>query len=249
MSLGTLYGVGVGPGAPDLLTLRAVNVLRAAPVIAIPRRSEFDRSVAWDIAKEAVGEVPGQERLYLEFPMTKDPTLLRPAWDRAFGKIGERLESGRSVAFITEGDPFVYSTFIYLFVEAPARWPGVNIEVVPGLSSISAVASSILVPLADGKERIAVLPATYGVEDLKKVLAEFDTILLMKVSSVMPAVVQALEETGLIDRALYISKATTKEQKIVRDVRTIRNDRCDYFSMVVVSRKERNGLLAGKVQS
>jgi precorrin-2/cobalt-factor-2 C20-methyltransferase len=241
-----LYGVGVGPGAPDLMTLRAVNVLRAVDVIAIPRRSEFDRSVAWEIAKPNVGERDGQERLYLNFPMTKDPTRLRPAWDVAFAEIGKRLQNGQSVAFITEGDPFVYSTFIYLFSEAPSRWPDVPIEIVPGVSSINAVASSTLVPLADGKERIAVVPATYGTEDLKRVLAEFDTVLLMKVSSVMPEVVKVLEETGLLDRALYISKATTAQEKIVRDLRTIRNDKCDYFSMVVVSRKDRSGLLQGR---
>jgi precorrin-2/cobalt-factor-2 C20-methyltransferase len=247
MSFGTLYGVGVGPGAPDLLTLRAVNVLRQVPVIAIPRRSEFDRSVAWDIAKESVGEVAGQERLYLNFPMTKDPTKLRPAWDIAFAEIGRRLEEGKSVAFISEGDAFVYSTFIYLFSEAPERWPGIRIEVVPGVSSINAVACSTRIPLADGKERIAVLPATYGTSDLKRVLEEFDTVLLMKVSSVMPEVVGVLEEMGLLDHALYISKATTSQEKIVRDLRSIRNDRCDYFSMVVVSKKDRSGHLQGRV--
>ncbi len=246
MTGGKLYGVGVGPGAPDLMTLRAVRVLQQVDVIAIPRRSEFDRSVAWSIAEPSVGEVPGQERLFLQFPMTKDPDRLRPAWDVAFAAIGERLTAGQSVAFITEGDPFVYSTFIYLFSEAPSRWPEVPIEIVPGLSSISAVAASIMVPLADGRERIAILPATYGTEDLKRVLAEFDTVLLMKVSSVMPEVVKVLEEMELIDRALYVSKATTREEKIVRDLRTIRNDRCDYFSMVVVSRKDRNGFLQGR---
>jgi len=249
MTLGKLYGVGVGPGAPDLMTLRAVNVLRAADVIAIPRRSEFDRSVAWSIAEPSVGAVDGQERLYLNFPMTKDPERLRPAWDTAFGEIGKRLQIGKSVAFITEGDPFVYSTFIYLFAEAPSRWPGVAIEIVPGVSSINAVASSTLVPLADGKERIAVLPATYGTDDLKRVLAEFDTVLLMKVSSVMPQVVAVLEELGLLERAIYVSKATTAQEKIVRDLRSIRNDKCDYFSMVVVSKKDRSGHLQGRVES
>ncbi len=240
---GALYGVGVGPGAPDLMTLRAVSVLKSVAVIAIPRRSEFDPSVAWNIAETSVGPVAGQERLYLIFPMTKDPTLLRPAWDVAFAAIGERLEKGLSVAFISEGDPFVYSTFIYLFNEAPGRWPGVKIEVVPAVSSITAVPCSTLVPLADGKERIAILPATYGVEDLTKVLKEFDTVILMKVSSVMPQVCEALEKQGLLDRAIYVSKATTSQEKIIRDIQKIKNDKCDYFSMVVVSRRERSGVL------
>jgi precorrin-2/cobalt-factor-2 C20-methyltransferase len=241
-----LYGVGVGPGAPDLMTLRAVNVLSAVDVIAIPRRSEFDRSVAWEIARPNVPERPEQEKLYLNFPMTKDPERLRPAWDIAFGEIGKRLDAGRSVAFITEGDPFVYSTFIYLFAAALERWPQVPVEVVPAVSSLTAVPMSILTPIADGQERVAVLPASYGLADLPRLLDEFDTLLLMKVSSVMPELCRILEDKGLIDRAIYVSKATTPQQKIVRDLRTIKNDRCDYFSMVVVSRRARAGVLRGE---
>jgi precorrin-2/cobalt-factor-2 C20-methyltransferase len=245
MTLGTLYGVGVGPGAPDLVTLRAVNVLRAVPVIAIPRRSAFSPSLAWEIVKATVGEVPGQERLFLTFPMTKDPERLRPAWDAALTEIGNRLARGLSVAFITEGDPLVYSTFIYLLRAAQRRWVDIRIEVVPGVSSITAVPAAVGIPLADGLERIAILPATYGVEDLCQVLEVFDTTILMKVGSVMPAVVEAVERRGLLGRAVYVSKATTSAERVVRDLREIRNERCDYFSTVVVARRDRSGVLAG----
>ena len=248
MSYGTLFGVGVGPGAADLMTLRAVRVLKEADVIAIPRRSEWDESVAWRIAESNIGKIEGQERIFLTFPMTKDPAKLRPAWDTAFDAIGQRLAQGKSVAFITEGDPMFYSTFIYLHEQAQGRWPGVKLEIVPGVSSLSAVAAVTHCPTADGQERVAVLPATYGVEDLLAVLNQFDTVVLVKVSSVMPQVVEAVERAGLIDRAVYVSKATMEQQKIVTDIRTIRNDRCDYFSMVVVSRKERSGLLSGRVE-
>jgi precorrin-2/cobalt-factor-2 C20-methyltransferase len=246
MNHATLYGVGVGPGAPDLMTLRSVAILKAVPVIAIPRRSEYVPSLAWEIARPNIGEVPGQERLFLTFPMTKDPERLRPAWDEAFAQIGARLERGLSVAFITEGDPLVYSTFIYLLGEARQRWPEVNIEIVPAVSSITAVPAVTGTPLADGQERIAILPATYGVDDLADVLRQFDTVILMKVGSVMPTVVAALEREDLVERAFYVSKATTGQQRVVHDLRSLRNDRCDYFSMVVVARQDRNGLLAGR---
>jgi precorrin-2/cobalt-factor-2 C20-methyltransferase len=244
---GVLIGVGVGPGAPDLMTLRAVNTLRAVDVIAIPRRSAYDESFAWRIARENVGEVPGQERLFLTFPMTKDPERLRPAWEEAYAQLAPRLAAGKRVAFITEGDPLIYSTFIYLLAEAPHRFPGARTEVVPAVSSITAVPASVQVPVADGQERIAVLPATYGVEDLTRVLRDFDTVLLMKVSSVMPQVVEALEREGLLERAVYVSRASTGQEKVVRDLRSIRNDKCDYFSMVVVAKKDRSGVLAGRV--
>ena len=243
MKRGTLIGVGVGPGAPDLMTLRAVDVLRRADVIAIPRRSERDESLAWRIARDNVGEVAGQERIFLTFPMTKEPERLRPAWERIFEALGPHLLAGKRVAFVTEGDPFVYSTFIYLMDEAPRRWPAVEIEVVPGVSSLTAVPAAARVPIADGLERVALLPATYGVDDLTRVLREFDTVLLMKVGSVMPQVIAALEQEGLLDRAVYVSKATTGEEKVVRDLRSIGGERCDYFSMVVIAKKERSGAL------
>ena len=247
MSYGDLYGVGVGPGAPDLITVRALNVLRKVAVLALPRSSDFGASKAWEIVKPTLGDPPGQERLFLTFPMSKDPERLRPAWDAAFEAIGARLEKGLDVAFATEGDPSLYSTFIYLAQEAPRRWPGVRIEVVPGVSSITAVAAVTGIPLADGQERIAIVPATYGLEDLGELLQRFDTIVLMKIGPEMPRIIEALEREGLLDRAVYVSRATMAEQRIVRDLRAVRMERGHYFAMVVVSRKERSGVLAGAV--
>lgn len=247
MTLGTLYGVGAGPGASDLLTLRAVNVLKSAPVLALPRSNDYGASMAWNIVKPAVGEVGGQERLFLTFPMNKDPARLRRAWDAAFATIGERLTRGLDVAFVTEGDPSVYSTFIYLQREAPTLWPGVRIEVVPGVSSITAVPARIGVPLADGQERIAIIPANYGVDDLVKVLEDFDTTVIMKIGREMPNVLAALERTGLTSKAVFASRATMEEERVERDVRNAAADYGDCFAMVVVARKERNGVLAGDV--
>lgn len=247
MSHGTLYGVGVGPGAPDLITLRALNVLKVADVLALPRSNDFGASMAWSIVKPTLGEVPGQERLFLTFPMSKDPARLRPAWDAAFAKIGERIERGLSVAFVTEGDPFIYSSFIYLMREAPQRWPGIRIEIVPGVTSVTAVPARTGVPLADGQERIAIIPANYGVDDLAQVLQDFDTTVIMKIGHEMPNVLAALERTGLADKAIYVSKATMEDERIERDIHKAAGDYGDCFAMVVVSRKERSGVLAGDV--
>src|SRR5205823_45076 len=125
MTYGTLYGVGVGPGAPDLLTVRAIDVLRRADVLALPRSTDFGESVAWSIVQSHLDGLPAQERIQLTFPMSKDPAKVRPCWDVAFEKIGERLVAGKSVAFVTEGDPSLFSTFVYLQREAPKRWPGI----------------------------------------------------------------------------------------------------------------------------
>lgn len=246
MTYGTLYGVGVGPGAPDLITPRAIETLRKAPALVLPRSSDCGSSVAWRIVEPALGEVPGQERLFLTFPMSKQPERLRSAWETAFARIGERLERGISVAFVTEGDPSLYSTFSYLQREAPRRWPGIRVEVVPGVSSIAAVAALCGIPLADGMERIAILPAAYGLDDLAEVLGAFDTTILIKIGAELPKVVAALERAGLREKAAYVARATMRGQRIVRDLREIRSERGDYLAMVIVARKERSGVLLGE---
>jgi precorrin-2/cobalt-factor-2 C20-methyltransferase len=242
-----LYGVGVGPGAPDLLTLRAQRVLKEAQVLILPRGNEHAGSMAWRIARPAVGEIEGQERLYLTFPMSKDPARLRPAWEKAFVEIGARLERGLSVAFLTEGDPSLYSSFIYLAREAPRRWPAVRVEVVPGVSSLAGAPAVAHLPLADGQERIAIVPANYGVDDLVGLLETFDTVVLMKIGSEMPNVLAALDRTGLVDKAVYVSRATMEEQRIETDVRLVKQEYGDCFAMVIVAKKQASGVLLGDV--
>ena len=204
--------------------------------------------MAWKIVKPVIGEIEGQERLFLTFPMSKDPSRLIPAWEKAFTAIGERLEKGLSVAFATEGDPSLFSTFIYLQREAPTRWPGIEVVVVPGVSSIAAVPAVTGIPLADGQERIAIVPANYGVDDLPEILAQFDTTILMKIGSEMPNVLAMLEKAGLAEKTVFVSRATMPDQRIVRDVRTSGGEYGDCFAMAIVSKKERNGVLAGDVE-
>jgi precorrin-2/cobalt-factor-2 C20-methyltransferase len=230
----TLHGVGVGPGAPDLLTLRAAALLRAVPVIAAPRRSPADASVALRIARAAIGEVPGQETLLLEVPMTREPGLRRRARAAAARAVAERLERGRSVAFVTEGDPLVYSTFLDLLAEAPRAFPAAAVEVVPGISSITAVAAAAQVPLADGDGKMAILPAAAALDDLGRLAREFETLLLLKAGPVLPALRAALEREGLLGRALLVCDASTGREQVIRDL-AAHQERAGYFSTVLVT--------------
>lgn len=249
MKLGTFYGVGVGPGAPDLLTLRALRVLNQVPVLAVPRPSPYASSFAWRIVEGVIDADHPREVLRLTFPMSKDPEVLIPAWETAVAAIRARLEEGLDVAFITQGDPMVFSTFIYLDEALKAQMPTLKIEVVPGVTSLSAVPHAAGIPLADGQERIAVLPATYGTEDLRGILRSFDSILLMKVSSRIGEIIDALEAEGLLDSATYVERATTTDERVVRGreaLLSLRGDRCVYFSMVFVHKKRRSGILSGR---
>ena len=149
-SYGKLYGVGVGPGSPDLMTLRSVQVLSEVGAIAIPRSSRWGKSMAWGIAESNVPDNEKQERFFLTFPMSKDPERVRPAMELAFEEVGQRIEAGIDVAFITLGDPLLFSTFGYLYEEAPRRWPGIEIEVVPGVTSITATPAKSPSPMENG---------------------------------------------------------------------------------------------------
>ncbi len=244
-AMGTLYGVGVGPGAADLLTLRAVRVLESADVLALPRSSDFGASVAWSIVEPIVGASATKERLRLTFPMSKDPEEVRPRVVAAVDAMGTHLVEGRSVAFVTEGDPSLYSTFGYVRREALRRWPDLVVDVVPGVCSVTAVAARGRVPVADGHERVAIIPATYGVDDLVDLLERFETVVLMKLGGEMPTILAALEKTGLTDHAFFVSKATMREEHIVRDVRTLDGEYGGCFAMMIVKRKDRAGLLVG----
>jgi precorrin-2/cobalt-factor-2 C20-methyltransferase len=244
--LGVLYGVGAGPGATDLLTLRAVSVLRSADVLALPRSSDFGESVAWQIVRDHCGNSSGQIRLRLTFPMSKDTATVAPRVARAVDAIGAHLTEGLSVAFVTEGDPSLYSTFGYVRDEARRRWPSLDVQVVPGVTSITSVAMVGGVALADGQERIAVVPATYGVDDLVELFTRFDTVVLMKLGAELPAIITALERTGLTDHAFFVSKATMKEERLVRDVQTLGDERGGCFAMMIVKRGDRSGVLVGR---
>jgi precorrin-2/cobalt-factor-2 C20-methyltransferase len=208
----TLYGVGVGPGAPDLLTLRAVAVLRRAAVVAAPRPADGGASLALRIAREAAGEVPGQETLPLTFPMTRDPAIRRAAREAAASAVHARLAAGRDVAFVTEGDPLLYSTFLDLLDATSGL--GVRVEVVPGVSSITAVAAAARVPLADGDDRLAVLPAAGALEDLARLARDFETLLLLKAGRHLAELGAALSRVGLAERAWVVADASRPGERV-----------------------------------
>ncbi len=172
-----LFGVGVGTGAPDLLTLRALDVLHKVDRIFIPKSKAFQSSVAWRTIQEHVKNAPGH-RTDLIFPMTKDPAIVEKAWEKVRARISEALLVKERCAFITQGDPMFYSTFIYLMEYVRNAHPQKKIEIVPAVSSITATAASAKIPLVDGQQTLAILPASYHPEKLEAILPLFDTVLL-----------------------------------------------------------------------
>jgi len=234
---GKLYGVGAGPGAPDLLTLRAKQVIQACPVICLPA-SVSGKSYAGGIIEHLVDHTR-QEILPVRFPMLRAPEQAQPARERAASQILERLYAGHNVAFVTEGDPLIYSTFSYVLETVKRHHPTIPVEVIPGISSITAAAAAACLPLAAWDERIAFIPATYALNrsepsDLRTLLQLFDTVILLKVNRIFNALLDILKELDLIQNAVFVQRCSTDLEEVVFDLTRLRDQSLDYFSLVIV---------------
>ena len=228
---GCLYGVGVGPGDPELLTLRARRVLQQVPVICVPQAAGGRDSIALTIVGEYLD--PAQEILRAPFP-TDDARGAAEVWLETARTLVQRLEQGQDVAFLTEGDPTVYSTFSYVAAAVAEIDPGVPIRIVPGVSSVTAAAARAQLPLGTRRERVAVLPAAYGVDDLTEVAENFDSVVLMKVNRSLVRQLASSPEEGLKGKATYVRRATTVKERVVRDLNELTDEDLDYFSILIL---------------
>lgn len=200
---GTLYGVGVGPGAPDLLTLRAVTVLQRVDVILAAASSNREHSAALAIAQPHLR--PDISVTRLNFPMTRDTQSRQEAWRKAAEITREVLERGLNAAFLTIGDPLVYSTFGYLMRTLAQCAPHLKVEVVPGVTSVQAAAARSHMVLCEDDERLLLLPGICQEESLRAALEQADTAVILKAYRNLPAIEAALRASGRQRECLFAS--------------------------------------------
>ncbi|HMB76176.1 MAG TPA: precorrin-2 C(20)-methyltransferase [Kiloniellaceae bacterium] len=225
-----LYGLGVGPGDPELITLKALRLLQAAPVLAYPAPETGD-----SLAREIVaGHLPGgQIEVAIRMPMVVSRFPAQEIYDWAEGELGRHLEEGRDVAVLCEGDPFFYGSFMYLFGRLAERFP---VEVVPGVSSLTACAASLGAPLAARNDVLIVVPAPLPEAELAARLAKVEAAAIIKVGRHFEKVRRVLTELGLADRARYVERATMVTQKIL-PLEAVESDDVPYFSMILLHRR------------
>ena len=231
---GRLYGVGVGPGDPELLTVKAQRVLQQVGVICVPQAETSRESYAFSIVKDVI-DSSKQEILRSSFP-TDDEDAAGDVWRAAAERIVERLHQGKDVAFITEGDPMLYSTFSYVLESARVDHPEIAVEIIPGVSSVMAAAASAAVPLVTHGQRLAILPAVYGIDDLREAIASYDTIVLMKVNRTLLQSLANLEKLGLAGKAIYVRRVSTPREEVVTDIQQLTEEDLDYFSLLIIRR-------------
>lgn len=230
-----IYAVGVGPGDPELLTRKAERILRSVPVIVAPTATPTDSSYALSIVEDFIDRAR-QEVLVREFPMRRDQVGLDEFWEAAATEVAERVHQGQEVAFITIGDPFLYSTFLYLYRIFRERYPDIVIEVVPGISSITAASAAAGLPIAMADERVAILPATYEEEKLRRTLIDFDTVILMKVNRVFDRIYSLLQELGLEKKGVFVRRVGSAEEEVVLDLESLVSKKLDYLSLLIVKK-------------
>jgi precorrin-2/cobalt-factor-2 C20-methyltransferase len=232
-SIGVLYGLGVGPGDPELITRKAERILRSVDWIFLPT----GRTGASWVRKiiEPLGLPEGKFRP-VSLCMSRDRKTDGNAFLRTAENIVAEIRQGKSVAWVTEGDPLFYSTFLHLYAEL-RRYPEVPIEIVPGVTSTSATAARVGWPVARLDERVAIVPACYGVPRLAELLAEFATVFLLKVSTVMDQLLDELELLRGQVRAVYVDQVGASGERVVTDLASLRGQELSYFSLVIL-RKE-----------
>ena len=225
---GKLYGVGVGPGDPELLTLKALRLIKEADVIAVPGEEPRD-SVAYKIVKGAWEQLEEKPLLAVPMPMTKDPEKLEASHDMGAELIREKLDTGKNVVFLTLGDPTVYSTYLYIHKRIVSM--GYGTEIVSGIPSFCAVAARLNPGLVEKAEPLHVIPASYQIEDALKLSG---TKVLMKAGKKMKKVKEQL--LGMQAEGMMIENCGMPDEKIYRNIEEI-PETAGYYSLIIIKEK------------
>jgi len=231
---GTLYGIGVGPGDPELITLKALKVLQRVPQIFASCSSKNNYSLALNIVR---CHLNGAGIEHLPFPMTREPQILQEAWEKNARRVLEVLDAGSDAAFVTLGDPLTYSTFGYLLKTLKRLNPEVPVITIPGITSYSAAAALTHIPLTEGEESFYLVSGALGAARLREVVDKSDNIVMLKTYRNFGEIYQALEELDLLDRATCISRCGLEGETVVENLRDFKGQPMPYLSMIIIKKK------------
>ena len=234
MSIGTLYGIGIGPGDPELITLKGARLIGACKNLFVPKARTAAESVALAIARPLV---PPEARIEeLVFPMTDDREALAEKWDAAAGRIAAVLAEGEDACFLTLGDPLLYSTYIYLLRALQKRLPNLRAVTVPGIPAFGAAAALAGFPIGEGRAPVTIVPAADDLTAVRRALAAGGTVVLMKIGKRLAEVLALLSAEGLLARSVFVSHATMAGERIETDLRRLTDEgpEAGYLSIILV---------------
>ena len=236
-----LIGIGVGPGDVELLTVKAVKAIHNADIIMCPASKEDRPSIALSIIESIIDKSKNQEIIKLIFPMTKDKDILEASWKRNAKIMAETVLKGKNVVYITIGDPYLYSTWIYMHRDLKEKYPDMDISVVPGIVSIFSFASKIGISVAEGAEKVAIIPSCYDLSSVKEIAKYSESMIFLKDGRYFDQVIEVLKEAGFPDNSLFaIGQDLGTDNEIIRTMTLgeVNDDTLTtkYFSILVVKR-------------
>ena len=223
---GTLFGIGLGPGDPGLITRKAAALIKTVPVIAYPTlagKESFARGIAGDLIPDRVREIA------IDVPMTEAREPAQAAYDAGAAEIARALSNGDDVACLCEGDPFVYGSFMYLYARLVDRF---RIQVIPGVTSLTACAANAGIPLAARSGQLTVLPGTLSEDELARRIDGSNCVAVLKVGRHLPKLISVITQLGLLNQATYVEHATLADEHIcpLADAPGV----APYFSMILI---------------
>jgi len=236
---GIFYGVGVGPGDPELMTMKAVRLIQECSLVTY-LSSDKGYSMARNIAASVLAESnsPDQQEKAIVMPMCDSRELANSVYDEAAGLIAGHLDKGERVAFLCQGDPFLFGSFSYLYDRLVDKY---QVEIVPGVSSINASAALVGKPLGLLAENIAIISGRRSSDDILQTLQQFDNVVIMKPGRRRAELLAIIEQANRVDDCCYIEYAGHEKQRIVDDIRTLDKLPGPYFSLFLVNRSRNYG--------
>ena len=236
-----LIGIGVGPGDVELLTVKAVKAIQNADIIMCPASNEDRPSIALAVVSPIIDKSKNQKIVKLIFPMTKDRDILVATWKKNAKIMAETVLTGKNVVYLTVGDPFLYSTWIYMHKDLKENYPDMDISVIPGIVSMFAFAAKVGVSVAEGAEKVAIIPSCYDLSSVKEIAKHSESMIFLKDGRYFDKVIEVLKESGFPDNSIFaIGQDLGTDHEIIRTMTLGEvNDESltsKYFSILVVKR-------------
>jgi len=237
MNNGTLFGIGVGPGDPDLITLKAAKVLRQVDAVFAAASTKNGYSLAEEIASTHIKE--GVRLVRLGFPMTRDRKRLRTAWEENACTVVYALRKGKDAAFVTIGDPMIYSTFGYIMRTIRERYPDIPIEIIPGITSYQGAAAAAGEILAEAEESFTIISGAMGAKKLREVIDHTDRVVMLKVYREYKEIMDALDQLDLLKGSVLVSRCGLDGERIVKNLEDGIDSAPPYLSLLLISKRNR----------
>jgi precorrin-2/cobalt-factor-2 C20-methyltransferase len=235
--IGTLYGIGVGPGDPDLIPVKSIKILSRAHIVFTAASTKNEHSLAVEIARSHIPKTTTIKMLY--FPMTRDEKVRRASWTRNASIVIEHIIQGKEVAFLTVGDTMTYSTYGYLLKQIKASAPHIPIESIPGISSYQAAAARLNNPLVEGEESLLVTSGVEGGDRLRQMFCKPESVVFMKAYRNVGDILSAVDEAGSYDDCVGISKCGLPEEEILTDLKALNAKPPNYWTLIIAKQKKK----------